>query len=78
MSMEFTADQLDQLVQATLPFYVKDKLFKQADYSTPALKKFQEKKKMYPGGTEIIINPMFGKQSSWYIVTGKQIGRAHV
>lgn len=69
MSMEFTADQLDQLVQATLPFYVKDKLFKQADYSTPALKKFQEKKKMYPGGTEIIINPMFGKQSSWDLVT---------
>lgn len=69
MSIEFTADQLDQLVQTTLPFYVKDKLFKQADYSTPALKKFQEKKKSYPGGTEIIINPMFGKQSSWDLVT---------
>lgn len=69
MSIEFTADQLDQLVQSTLPFYIKDKLFAQADYSTPAMNKFREKKKTYPGGTEIIINPRFGKQSSFDLVT---------
>jgi len=69
MSIEFTADQLDQLVQSTLPFYIKDKLFAQADYATPALKKFRDKKKTYPGGTEIIINARFGKQSQFDLVT---------
>lgn len=69
MSIEFTADQLDQLVQSTLPFYIKDKLFAQADYATPALMKFRGKKKTYPGGTEIIINARFGKQSQFDLVT---------
>ena len=69
MPIEFTASQLDQIVQATLPYYVRDKLFEQADQSTPAMNKFREKKKMYPGGTEIIINPKFGKQSQWDLIT---------
>lgn len=69
MSISFTAAQLDQLVQSTLPFYVKDKLFSQADYATPALKTFQEKKKLYPGGDAIIINPRFGKEASWDLVS---------
>lgn len=69
MSIEFTADQLDQLVQTTLPFYIKDKLFAQADYATPALNKFREKKKTYPGGTEIIIGARFGKQSQFDLVS---------
>ena len=59
MSIEFTAEQLDQLVQSTLPFFVKDKLFAQADQSTPALNKFREKRKTYAGGQEIIINGYF-------------------
>lgn len=69
MPIEFTAGQLDQIVQATLPYYVKDKLFEQADQSTPAMNKFRQKKKMYPGGQEIIINPKFGKQSQWDLIT---------
>lgn len=69
MTISFTAEQLDQLVQSTLPFYVKDKLFSQADQATPALVKFQAKKKTYPGGTEIIINPKFGRENSWDLIT---------
>lgn len=69
MSIQFTADQLDQLVQSTLPFYVKDKLFEQADQATPALKKFQSGKKMYPGGDTIIINPKFGRELSMDLIT---------
>jgi len=69
MSIEFTANQLDQIVQSTLPYYVKDKLFEQADQATPALNKFRARRKTYPGGTEIIINPKFGRENSWDLVT---------
>lgn len=69
MSIAFSAEQMDQLVQSTLPFYVKDKLFSQADQATPALNAFRESKKSYPGGTEIIINPRFGRENVMELVT---------
>lgn len=69
MSIEFTAEQLDQLVQTTLPFFVKDKLFAQADQATPALNKFRDKRKTYAGGTEIIINARFGRENQWDLIT---------
>lgn len=69
MPIEFTAEQVDQLANSTLPFYIKDKLYAQADQSTPALNKFREGKKTYPGGTEIIINARFGVESQWELVT---------
>lgn len=69
MPIEFTADQLDQLASTVLPFYIKDKLYAQADQSTPALNRFREGRKTYPGGTEIIINARFGISNSWELVT---------
>ena len=69
MPIEFTAEQIDQLANSTLPFYVKDKLYAQADQSTPALNKFREGRKTYPGGTEIIINARFGRENQWDLIT---------
>lgn len=69
MTIEFTAQQMDQLIQSTLPFYVKDKLYAQEDQATPGLNKFRENKKSYPGGTEIIINARFGREHQWDLVT---------
>lgn len=69
MSIEFTADQLDQIVQSTLPFYIKDKLYAQADQATPALNAFREMRKTYPGGTEIILNARFGREQTWDLIT---------
>lgn len=69
MTIEFTAQQMDQLIQTTLPFYIKDKLYAQADQATPGLNKFREKRKTYPGGTEIILNARFGRENTWDLVT---------
>lgn len=69
MPIEFTADQLDQLVQTTLPFYIKDKLYAQDEQNTPAMNKFRSGKKMYPGGENIILNARFGRESSWDLIT---------
>lgn len=69
MPIEFTADQVDQLTASVLPFYVKDKMYAQADQSTPALNRFRDARKTYPGGTEIIINARFGVSNQWELVT---------
>lgn len=69
MSIEFTADQLDQLVKTTLPFYVRDQLFSQADQATPALNNFKQRKKNYPGGDQIVVTARFGRENGWDLVT---------
>lgn len=69
MSIEYTAEQLDQIIQSTLPFYLKDKLYAQADQATPAMNMFREMRKTYPGGTEIILNARFGREQSWDLIT---------
>lgn len=69
MGINFTAEQFDQILQTTLPFYLRDKMFSQADQATPALTKFKSAKKTYPGGQEIILNPRFGRENSMELVT---------
>lgn len=48
--MDLTAATLDEIIATTLPDFIRNEVFAQADQKTPALKIFQKKKKQFAGG----------------------------
>jgi hypothetical protein len=60
---------VDQLTQSTLDHYLRNKVYEQVDYSMPLLKNFRANKRMYPGGTEIKGNAVFGQEHTQDLIT---------
>ncbi len=71
--LNLSAATLDELVSTTLPHYIKNDLYKQADQATPALKIFREKKKTFPGGEglKLIGTAAFDYTADWEIFSGE-------
>lgn len=72
MSLNLPADVLDNLINQTLPHYIRNDLYAQADQATPALKMFRDNKEMFPGGTgDIKFNVTFDYQMGWELYSGE-------
>lgn len=71
--LNLPATQLDDIINSTLPYYIKNDMYRQADQSTPALKIFQEKKKTFPGGEglKLIGTAAFDYTADWEIFSGE-------
>lgn len=72
--MKLTAATLDEIINTTLPYYIRDELFAQANQQTPALKLFQKKKKTFPGGEsfKLVGTASFDYTTNWEIFSGEQ------
>lgn len=71
MSLNLSADTLGNLLNQTLPFYIKNELYAQADQATPALRMFREKKETFSGGIgEIRFNTTFDPTMEWESYSG--------
>lgn len=72
--LNLSATTLDELINTTLPHYLKNDLYAQADQSTPALKVFREKKKTFPGGEglKLVGTATFDYTADWEIFSGEQ------
>ncbi len=70
--MQLSASTLDEIINTTLPDYIKDELFAQADQQTPALKILQKKKKTFPGGEgfKLTGTATFEYTTDWEIFSG--------
>lgn len=73
MPLNLSAATLDELINTTLPNYIKNELYAQADQATPALKIFRDKKKTFPGGEglKVIGTASFDYTTDWEIFSGE-------
>lgn len=71
--LNLTATQLDEIINTTLPHYLKNDLYAQANIATPALKLFREKKKTFPGGEGLKLTgtASFDYTADWEIFSGE-------
>lgn len=71
--LNLTATQLDEIINTTLPHYLKNELYAQADQATPALKMMREKKKIFPGGEGLKLTgtASFDYTADWEIFSGE-------
>lgn len=72
-----SASEFDAIVNTTLPHYLKNELYAQADQATPILKIMREKKKTFPGGEglKLIGTAQFDYTADWEIFSGEdQLG----
>lgn len=53
---QLEADVLNEIINSTLPFYLKNKLFKQNIEEKPTVKKMREVQKEFPGGPDVRLN----------------------
>lgn len=53
---QLEADTLNEIINSTLPFYIKNELFKQNLDERPTLKAMLENKKEFPGGPDVRLN----------------------
>lgn len=53
---QLEADVLNEILNDTLPLYIKNELFKQNLDDRPTLKVMREKQKMFPGGPDVRLN----------------------
>ena len=72
--LNLSAAQLDEIINTTLPHYLRNELFKQADQATPALKIFREKQKYFPGGESLQLKgtASFDYTTDWEIYSGEE------
>lgn len=71
--LNLSASELDAIVNTTLPHYIKNDLYAQANQATPALKIFREKKKTFPGGEGLKLTgtASFDYTADWEIYSGE-------
>lgn len=71
--LNISAGQLDELINTTLPGYIKNKVYEQANQATPALKIMREKKKTFPGGEgmKLVGTAAFDYTADWEIFSGE-------
>lgn len=71
--LNLSAATLDEIINTTLPSYIKNDLYAQANQATPALKIMREKKKTFPGGEGLKLSgtASFDYTADWEIFSGE-------